>query len=260
MATLALARRLVSAMAMVLSAAVFCAASLLAGIMVGLAWPSANALQEQPANGLYVGSGTAPAGQAACRDGIYALAGYKQAGPFDWRYNPAGAPPDVRDTALATVIRATEVVASGTNRCRLPASVRAGSRYQGLTQLVPQVSRDGQCGTDDHRSVTGWGLLDPQYLAITCSFRDAAGKVGSSDTLINSSYQWFTGTGAGCQRSFDLMSVMVHERGHTFGLDHVLVGGQETEVMAPKVIPCDRSKRALGYGDYLAMVKLYGVR
>lgn len=256
-------RRAVSALLTSVVVVAFCAASLVAGMMVGLSWPisTAQSSTSHAPDGLYAASGTEPVtGNSDCGDGSYVLAGYQVPGAFTWRYNPSRAPESVRATALATIIRATEVVASGANHCGMPATVKASSRYAGTTDLAPAIEPDGRCGPDDHQSVTGWGTLDPDYLAITCTYQDDAGKVRSSDTLINVDYHWFDGEGVGCRDAFDLMSVMVHERGHTFGLDHVSVHEDHTDVMAPKVIACDDSKRSLGYGDYMGLVRLYGTR
>jgi len=50
---------------------------------------------------------------------------------------------------------------------------------------------------------------------------------------------------------------MTHERGHTFGLDHVGTQSSDTHselTMYPSVKPCNDSHRTLGLGDMLGLL------
>jgi hypothetical protein len=152
------------------------------------------------------------------------------------------------------------VVSTGINRCGRGAAVRASSRYLGTTARPAQVSRAGSCTGDDHRNVTGWGTMDSSFLAVTCTYFDGQRRSVASDALINRAYSWFTTQPPRCTYSFDLLSVMVHERGHTFGLGHVDQRSHAAAVMTPTVLACSTAKQSLSYGDYLGLVQLYGLR
>lgn len=203
---------------------------------------------------------TATVAGGVCHDPGYDLAGYQMATRFDWYYNSVGAPASVARTAQAAISQATKVVSTGLNRCGLKATLRASNWYLGGTTRPPQVSANGSCTGNDNHNVTGWGTMDKKFLAVTCTYFDSSHHAVASDALINRAYSWFTTKPQGCTYSFDVLSVMVHERGHTFGLGHVDQHAHAAAVMTPAVMACDTSKRSLSYGDYLGLVKLYGLR
>jgi hypothetical protein len=196
---------------------------------------------------------------AACMDTTYTLAKWRVTSRFDWYYNPAGAPASVADTALATLQTGTATVFTGHNRCGSAPKLGLSEQYRGTTTATAQVSATGKCTGNDNRSVTSWGDLGTDMLAYTCTYYRNNGSVLSSDMLIdNKFHRWFTTKPASCSNMFDLLAVMVHERGHTVGLGHVDQAAHTVATMSPRSLACDTSDRTLSAGDLAGLVALYG--
>ncbi|MBG0833353.1 matrixin family metalloprotease [Planomonospora sp. ID67723] len=204
---------------------------------------------------------TSSAARAQCRDSAYALAGWRVKGGLNWYYNPSGAPSAVSRSALAAVRSAAQSMATGQNECRLPGPFKVAQKYGGTTKRTAAVSSasTAACGREDGYSVVSWKRLGSTALAVTCTWWTRSGGVVSSDIVINTRYRWFTTQPSRCASTYDVRSVMTHEWGHTFGLNHVSPARHGTQVMA-STIPACSSTRTLGAGDHNAMRKLYGVR
>jgi hypothetical protein len=133
--------------------------------------------------------------------------------------------------------------------------------YGGRVTLGTQIDgNNSTCGTADGFSVTAWGGIPGNILALTCTW-SSNGIVQSSDMLTNYNYVWWNGQGS-CPNNgfaFDLESVTTHERGHTFGLGHV-PAGHDYETMATATYNCTTDLRTLALGDYNALIGLYGYR
>jgi hypothetical protein len=199
---------------------------------------------------------------AACRDGAYSSMGYKFSGRFDWRLNSAGTPSYLGRHAAPAIMLATSEVARGANKCGLRRPVRLSQRYLGTTTKKPQITSAGSCQSGgDGVSVTGWMRLT-KVLAYTCSYYRWNGQkwiVSESDMALSTAFRWFTaGVPGGCRYTFDLRGVVVHERGHTFGLGHVDSRRNASLTMSPYSAPCTTANRALGYGDYRGLSNMYG--
>jgi hypothetical protein len=196
---------------------------------------------------------------AACADTAFALSSWRATSTFKWYYNPAAAPASVAPTALAAVRTGTTNAFTGQNRCGTAPALSTTEQYLGTSTKTAGVSAKGACTGNDGVSVTSWGALPTTTLAYTCTYyRPSTGAVLASDMLIdNALHQWFTTKPASCTNKFDLMSVIVHERGHTLGLDHVAQAQHATATMSPTTGPCDVAKRLLAAGDLAGMKSLY---
>ncbi len=201
-----------------------------------------------------------PSSTNPCVDTGYAISSFKLGGIFNWYYNGAGAPGPVATTAAGAISNATMDMSRGTNRCGYPANIKATSRYVGPSHWAPQVGVSGACaGNPDSISVAGWKALSGGYLAYTCTYFSGS-TVTTSDVAISTRFAWYTtaATPRTCRGSYDLRSVMLHERGHTYGIGHVDQSAHSPEVMTPSLSPCTITKRALARGDYTALVQKYG--
>ncbi|WP_345732999.1 matrixin family metalloprotease, partial [Cryptosporangium minutisporangium] len=72
-------------------------------------------------------------------------------------------------------------------------------------------------------------------------------------------YKFFTTT-KNCNNAYDLQSVVLHERGHSLGLNHVSQSANASAVMTPALSACSVGKRTLGLGDYRGLAATYGTR
>ncbi len=200
---------------------------------------------------------------AACRDGAFATAGYKFTGRYDWYLNSAGTPANLRTSAAPTILQATADVTRGNNKCGLARPVRLSQRFVTTTSRRPQISAAATCASGgDGVSVTGWMRL-PKVLAYTCSYYKWNGKawvVSESDMALSTAFNWFTGAvPRGCRYAFDLRGVVMHERGHTFGLGHVDHKRHSSQAMSTYSPPCSTANRSFGYGDYRGLATMYGI-
>ena len=200
---------------------------------------------------------TRAAAAQTCTDGGYALSGWKDAG-FRWYYNPAGAPAAVRSSAGSAITNATVAL---TRACGQK-QIGLNPTFAGQTGTAPQIGAAGNCTGNDRKNVIGFRAGSGRWLGMTCTyFRTVSGKkiVTGTDTALNTQYAFFTST-ARCSNAYDLTSVVLHERGHSLGLNHVNQGAHASAVMTPALAPCSIGKRTLGLGDYRGLVALYGTR
>lgn len=213
------------------------------GVLAGPALPAARTVAPNP----------------ACVNTAYATNEWKLTSTFKWYYNPANAPASVAATALDTLKTGTRTVMTGQNRCGSMPALTTTDQYAGTSTKVAQVSAAGACTGNDNVSVTSWGDLPTTTLAYTCTYyQPRTGAVLASDMLIdNKLHQWFTTLPAPCASKFDLLSVVVHERGHTVGLAHVDQATHAIETMSPQTRPCDVSERLLAGGDLAGLTSLY---
>jgi hypothetical protein len=194
-----------------------------------------------------------------CADSGYELERWKVDGPFAWSYNPGDAPAAVAGSAARGIRAATDALVAGRNDCGWTRPFRVRTRYLGRTDAALGVSASGRCTGDDGRSVTGWKRLTGEALAITCTYYyPGTGVVASSDVAINTRYRWFVDRPARCTDAYDLVGVLTHERGHSFGLSHARPGVGPGQTMDTSIAACSVTQRTLAGGDYAGMRRIYG--
>jgi hypothetical protein len=102
--------------------------------------------------------------------------------------------------------------------------VGAQLQFDGRTTRSTDFNPDGTCSNLDGFSVTGFGTL-PSALASACTshrVRDGQDEIVASDIRYNKAdYDWTAEITSSCNRRWDVEGVGTHERGHTFGIDHV---------------------------------------
>lgn len=114
-------------------------------------------------------------------------------------------------------------------------------------------------------NVVGWRFLNDSgdgpdgagTLAVTCTWHTGFPlyEVTESDVVFDSDDPWFITGPVGCGYTFDLESVMTHERGHTVGMKHPDEDAHHWMTMSPLIDACDVSARtlALGEANYMNM-------
>ncbi|QIN83814.1 hypothetical protein GBA63_15090 [Rubrobacter tropicus] len=199
-------------------------------------------------------------GVGECGDAGFDENGWRVEGTHVYRINWRTTPRDVpRRAAISAIRQASGNVADTLNGCRLGDRVPAGVAYKGYTARHAGVG-GGACETDDGLSVVSFGALsNPGNLAAACVHtRAKAGYdvVTSSDVKLSKvGHHWTTNPNSrSCRGRYDIEGVMTHERGHTFGLGHVVEDYHPNLTMGPVINgPCQSSERSLGRGDVLGL-------
>ena len=215
---------------------------------------------EQGAGAVY---GAAASSPAECSDAAYVDFGWRVNATLPYLYNRSTTPSELTPAAAEGAIsRAGTNVASTRNACGLGDRVPAGLSYAGATASVANVTSGGGCAANDGRSVVSFGALPQGTLAYACTFyrtRSGQDEVTASDVKVATAPVWTVSpTAASCSNRWDLEAVMTHERGHTFGLNHVAESGHGNLTMSTIINgPCQISERTLGRGDVLGLDRKY---
>jgi hypothetical protein len=202
----------------------------------------------------------------ACSDRTFILYGYHwdtSQGPFPWYFDRSTTPTGLTaDQAEQAFIAATNNVVTSKNQCGIADKVNVTAVYLGDTSHKADVSSSGACTTADGMSVIDFGPIPAPGL--TCSWYNITPGLNSlaeSDVRMQSSTNWTTNPGKGCNNKFDLQGLASHERGHTFGLAHPdvvtnPVHGNLT-MSTYGLGECSKSFRTYGLGDVLGLQQLY---
>ncbi|CAN5593880.1 hypothetical protein BH24ACT22_BH24ACT22_07030 [soil metagenome] len=205
----------------------------------------------------------AESGPNPCRSRAYNLTRWKVYDRVAYRYNYRTTPRSLKRRATGRAIRrAGANIVNNRNSCRIGDRVDSRIAFQGGTRRAADVSSTGRCTRNDGSSVVSFGGLRGP-LAVTCIFftlRGGYDEVTSSDIRIDrSNTKWTTKPRArSCRRAYDVESVMTHEFGHTFGLNHVSERRHPNQTMSPRINgPCQLSEKSLGRGDVLGLTRKY---
>jgi hypothetical protein len=210
---------------------------------------------------------TAASGPDECSDRAFSKRDYKVFVVLRGYFNPKTTPNELsRKAAVRAIRRGTADVYDTRNNCRLRDKMpdQIGMSYEGSINARAQVSTSGGCVGQDMKSVVSFGTLRENSLAVTCTERHLIkGKWHTkwSDIMINKAqFKWTTRPQArSCNgKKYDLESTVAHERGHTFGLDHVAESKHANLTMSDRSNgPCQSSERSLGRGDVLGLASKY---
>ena len=177
--------------------------------------------------------------------------------PLKWRFNPADRPSgmSVRQT-LRGVKRGVNIVTGSKNDCGMDDRVSARASYLGRSKKSA-----GACNFrfDGVNVVAFEPIGYASGIACIAWNTDAQGRrhVFESDMVLDKGSDWtLKPDRLGCQGEIDLVSVVAHETGHIFGLDHAegRRGGNQTMASGDY---CSGAHRTLGRGDIVGLRKLY---
>lgn len=200
-----------------------------------------------------------------CEQSAYTPREAVQRDSFTWVLNVDSVPAYLDPAGVAEAAqKATLTVARAHSAC-LPTGDGADvppTIYAGPTRRHANVTVDTACFTPENSdgvSVVSFGPLPEDVVALACTYSER-GDIWQSDILLNDGWGVFTldPDDEGCVDSFDLQSVLTHERGHSFGLGHPPENAEGNDLtMSPFMDRCDSRPRTLGRGDVLGLMALY---
>lgn len=199
----------------------------------------------------------------ACSDTAYTREPWKWTtnGTYTWYYNSTNDTYSVltHADALAAVRNATSNIVVGYNDCGYTGKPNIYQSYAGTTTTGVNITTAGSCGTTDSYNISQWlGMSVSGLLGLTCTWYNSSTHIAAySDMALNYNFSWWNGSGS-CSGYYDAQSVATHERGHTFGLDHVDPSTHYYETMTTTMPSCDSSKRTLAAGDQGGLTATYG--
>ena len=198
-----------------------------------------------------------------CSDDAYTDEDWRVTVGLGYSFNRSTTPREIRpDAAEGAIISGGTNITGVRNGCHLEDQVPAEMTYLGDTDSDANISRT-DCEGNDGSSVVSFGDLAGSVLAGTCTWRArnplGYNEVTESDVKINkANFKWAANPRARtCKDSYDLQSVMTHERGHTFGLSHVSEEAHGRLTMSTLIKKCQKSERILGKGDVRSLNNKY---
>ena len=206
-------------------------------------------------------------GPKPCTDGAYTLHNWKWYDGMKWRYNIGSTPSDAGgQSAVDTAVRqGTNEITLSINDCGWSDLVSAQHSYEGTTSDGVDWKSDwsGCKATGDGKNRVKFSNPTWNSLARTCTWYvsiSGVNKAVESDIAFNKAkYKWDpTGScqGNGGQR-YSVRAVMAHERGHTYGINHVGENNHPNLTMSTRAERCSDIAYTLGKGDMLALRNRY---
>lgn len=203
--------------------------------------------------------------QPPCSDDAKQPHGWKWFTGFRWHFNPNSTPTEDVTVADAegALRRATSNITDVRNDCGFADNVSASASYQGRLVQSVQINDNSTCQSNGNgTSVVGFGNLASNHLGFSCVwFIIQAGwdNATESDVRLNKTeFDWIVNIGPTCLNRWSVETVSTHERGHTFGLDHVSENEHGNLTMSRLLNgPCQEAEKTLGYGDVLGLEEKY---
>ncbi len=219
------------------------------------------------------------AAPAECSQSQYNLLGFKWYNQtYSYRMGDGPRPAGLTSAEFKdAIIDSANNITKAHNDCGRADNVSATQSYAGTTtheSFVTNANGKLVCRDADGISVVDAGDLQGgawagAALGIACVrgvAHSGPDSITEVDIRLNTSdYNWTTTprtasckTGANYKTwRFDVKSVLTHEFGHGFGLDHVSESTYPKMTMSTATSPCTRSARTLGKGDMLGLEALY---
>lgn len=206
----------------------------------------------------------------ACAVRAHNLLGWKFFSNPTFYLNQANRPSNISAQQAEDSVRAAKNnMADANNDCspRRPDNVDRNAAYQGTTSIAPNISYNADTqtiscdGNSDSISVVGFGNLPPNVIGVSCPKRNSLNQneLVADDIRISGRAADFTLSPglASCTTQNDFQSLITHEFGHFFGLQHVSETKYPTMTMSPILQDCTTQERTLGLGDMLGLEALY---
>lgn len=201
-----------------------------------------------------------------CGDGAHnpdpANTGERLYRDLSYRVNAGTIPGNVdQDRAIAAIREGNQDISQVVNPCGVGDGVPRTMVYEGTTDASTGIGVNRSCDPDTE-NVVGFGDLEGDFVAWHCGGtypRDGQDEIGGTDIRLNSAdYNWTAEVTSACSGRYDIEATMAHERGHSYGFDHVREAEHGVLTMSAKSEgPCQTSERSLGLGDARGLNQKY---
>lgn len=210
-------------------------------------------------------SAAGPVSPPECYDDAYSYMIWAEHDNHTWFINPDSTSGDVTQIeAQSALIAGYDNIKYVRNDCSPIQTFGNGTygvnhTFGGTTTLTPNMTADS-CTARDGINVVGWGFVASNWVAFMCGwYYPVTWELAEADVKFGNNNRWTTSPDdLGCFGQYDIQSVMTHEAGHVFGMDHVdeLTHGRMT--MSTNIDgPCQSQERMLGRGDVFGLMSLY---
>lgn len=200
-----------------------------------------------------------------CSDVAYNPYSWKWFGTQNWYFRESSTPGDVPILdAISALRRGTTNITQVNNNCGFVDDISASAQYMGDTVAGADITDADSCtANSDGINAVSFGDLGSTTLGYFCAhFFSGAAK--EADIKFNKfdGHKWYAQQPPDCAlrspRPWSIEAVMTHERGHTFGLNHVSETDHGWLTMSPNINgTCQQGEAALGKGDYLGLRSKY---
>jgi hypothetical protein len=192
-----------------------------------------------------IGGGSPP----ACEDEASNRSGLFERDLHHWRINIDTLPNYLDVPPTVESIRDGIRNITGTNNdCGFPDSVNATSQYEGNTERRAD-HNSSNCTDRDGTNTMDFGPIDKfDRVGVECTWFFGADIV-ESDVRLDRGRTWTNWPSDSCEDKWDIAAVMTHERGHTYGLQHVSEENHGRLTMSRVIQDCNVNARTLGKGD-----------
>lgn len=195
---------------------------------------------------------------AECTDTAWNIAGYRWYWTYGWYFKEDTTPAGLSATNVTNaLVEGTQSMTSVRNTCGMADNVPATQRYDGNTTTWANIDTNG-CLATDWVSETDFAGGPAGVLARTCTWQNEPGTAGQSDARFNDTlFDWMPDGSGTCGGRYVIRAVQAHERGHTFGVEHVAESTHGNLTMSEQIGPCSDQEFWLGRGDVLGMRARY---
>lgn len=195
----------------------------------------------------------------ACLDDEFNQGDFRELDVHRWAINTRYIPDYLNQANAITAIRqGINNWVHTVNDCGFSDSIDIEQNYLGSTQA--RADYDGETcrpyGQQDGQSVVDFKAADDDpgvdLYGLECTWGGAIARyeVDTSDVVLDRENEWrVLAGGDNCTNQIDIENVMTHERGHTFGLDHVNEDLHGNLTMSRYTTACEIRQRTLGWGD-----------
>lgn len=205
------------------------------------------------------GTGPGACSQTASASTIHTKWKKNLAFGFRWHTTPAGLSISSSETDIRNAYSNFPKLF---NDCGRTGTTSAVQFYAGRLDIPSRIDVNGGCLGNDNSNMVDFGNLEattPRAIGYICRYSTSSEIVEADIKIERYRVAWFNGfkVPVGCSGEYSLDSIMTHETGHAWGLNHVSEASYPGMTMSTRIPNCDLSHTTLGLGDMNGMTAKY---